>query len=168
MDFKLALSLLKDFSACHPRIFKQFSGFPDCISIDSESGYVLFVDIDLAKRNCYLELKDVVEKNNLSIESYRNSLLISDPRNKKDDSEWHMHFGKNQLIMCSSCLEKILLVPDVKAIDRAIINHAKSHARKEKDPEKAEAIFERIQNYLVKQALAASSEENTEKQIFGI
>jgi hypothetical protein len=165
MDFKLALSLLKDFSACHPRIYKQFAGFPDSLSIDSESGYVLFVDTALAKRTCYLELIDVIEKNNLSIESYRNSLLISDPRNKKDDRKWHLHFGKNQLIMCR-CLAKILLVPDVKEMDRAIINHADSHARKEKDPDKAEAVFEQIQNYLVEQALEASCEENTQKPIF--
>ena len=164
MDFKLALSLLKDFSACHPRIYKQFAGFPDSISIESESGYVLFVDTALAKGTCYLELEDVVEKNNLSIEAYRNSLLISDPRNKKDDREWHLYFGKNKLIMCR-CLAKILLVPDVKEMDRAIINHANAHARKEKDPQKAEAVFEQIQNYLVEQALAAATKENTEKTI---
>ncbi len=70
---------------------------------------------------------------------------------------------KQKLIMCE-CGMGILLIPDVQEMDRAIVNHAEWHAGKEKDPEKAKAVFEQIQNYLVKQVLEAASRETSPKR----
>ena len=71
---------------------------------------------------------------------------------------------KQKLIMCE-CGMEILLIPDVQEMDRAIFNHAEWHAgKKEKDPEKAKAVFEQIQNYLVKQVLEAASRETSPKR----
>jgi hypothetical protein len=79
MDFNAALKLLKTFSACQPKIYKQFSGFPEASSQESESGYAVFVDASLAQKVCYCELKEFAETNNLSIKPYGNCLMVSSP-----------------------------------------------------------------------------------------
>jgi hypothetical protein len=82
MDFQAALKLLKAFSKCHPRIYKQFAGFPDEGSHESQSGYVVFVDTSLAKKTCDCKLEDFAETNGLSITPYGKSLMVSGPVNK--------------------------------------------------------------------------------------
>jgi len=61
-----------------------------------------------------------------------------------------------QTIVRCRCGAEIPLLPDVAEMDRAIMMHAESHAKKENDPEKAEAVFVEIQDYLIKQVLAAA------------
>jgi len=68
-----------------------------------------------------------------------------------------------QKVIVCECGAEILLIPDVKEMDRAIVYHAECHAGKETDPVKAKALFEQIQNYLVKQVLVVTSEEEFEK-----
>jgi hypothetical protein len=80
MDFKAAMKFLKAFSACRPRIYKQFAGFPDVYSYDSQGGYVVFVDANLAKNSCLGELEKFAETNNLSIKPYRKSLMVTGPK----------------------------------------------------------------------------------------
>ncbi len=55
------------------------------------------------------------------------------------------------------CGVEILLVPDLKAMDRAIDTHAMEHGKKEKDPEKAAFEEERIRCILIAQALNAAA-----------
>jgi hypothetical protein len=55
-------------------------------------------------------------------------------------------------IICE-CGFVILLVPDLKAMTKAIEHHAAEHAKKEKDIAKAAFEEERIQNLLIAQAL---------------
>ncbi len=82
MDFEAAMNLLKAFSVCQPRIYKEFSGFPEDSCQENEKGYVLFVDPILAKKKCFCELKDFAETNNLSITPYREVLMVSGPTKK--------------------------------------------------------------------------------------
>jgi len=82
MDFENAMKLLKAFSACNPRIYKEFSGFPEYTCQETKKGYVLFVDPILAKKNCFCELKNFAETNNLSITPYREALMVSGPEKK--------------------------------------------------------------------------------------
>jgi len=60
------------------------------------------------------------------------------------------------MIRCE-CGFAILLIPDLKAMDRAIDRHAKEHGKKEKDPEKAAFEEERIRCILIAQALNAAA-----------
>jgi hypothetical protein len=76
MDFEAAMKLLRAFSAYNPRIYKEFSGFPDCRSQESERGYVLFVDPS-PKKPVNTELKDFGQKNNLNIVPYGKFLMVS-------------------------------------------------------------------------------------------
>lgn len=71
--------------------------------------------------------------------------------------------GSQKIIVCE-CGAEILLMPDVKEMDRAIFNHAEWHASREKDPAKAEAILEQIQSYLIKRVLEAANKQITTKQ----
>jgi len=82
MDFEAAVNLLKAFSACQPRIYKEFSGFPEDNCKESEKGYVLFVDPSLAKKTCFCELKSFAETNDLSIIPYRKYLMVSGQQKK--------------------------------------------------------------------------------------
>jgi hypothetical protein len=79
MDFEAALSLLKAFSACRPRIYKEFSGFPDCTSQEAGKGYVLFVEASLANKQCCRNLRDFAEEHNLSVTPYGQFLMLSGP-----------------------------------------------------------------------------------------
>jgi len=81
MNFEDTLKLLKAFSACNPRIYKEFAGFPDCRSREAENGYVLFVDASL-KKPYYFELKDFAQKNNLSVKPYGKFLMVSGSASK--------------------------------------------------------------------------------------
>ncbi len=75
MEIATALKLLRDFSKCHPRIFRQFSGFPT--SCGNEGGYVVFVDMAILNEPCYNSLKDFVEESNLCLSSFENYLMVS-------------------------------------------------------------------------------------------
>ena len=66
---------------------------------------------------------------------------------------------KLPFIKCQ-CGKKILLLPDSKAMDKAIENHVAEHMRKQPDPAKAEAEAKRISELLIKQALKKASEMN--------
>jgi len=56
------------------------------------------------------------------------------------------------LILCE-CRYEILLLPDLKAMGRAIEDHAAEHAKKEKNIAKATFEEVRIQNLLIVKAL---------------
>ena len=58
----------------------------------------------------------------------------------------------NSFIICE-CGFAILLIPDSKAMSKAIEDHALEHAKKEKDIAKAAFEEERIQNLLIAQTL---------------
>jgi len=77
MDFKAALELLKAFSACNLRIYKQFAGFPASSSQESEDKYVVFVDDSVAKKTCYCGLKDFAKAHNFRITPYGQYLMVS-------------------------------------------------------------------------------------------
>ena len=77
VDFEEALKFLKAFSACNPRIYKEFAGFPEDRCGEAEKGYVLFVDPSDAKKDCFCELRNFAENNNLDITPYREALMIS-------------------------------------------------------------------------------------------
>ena len=66
--------------------------------------------------------------------------------------------GKNHKIIRCECGAEILLMPDVKEMERTIAAHAESHAQKEKDPKKAKVLFEQIQDSLIQQVLIMASE----------
>ena len=86
MDFEAAMKLLRTFSAYNPRIYKEFSGFPDCRSQENERGYVLFVDAS-PKKPVHIELEDFGHKNNLNIVPYGKFLMVSSSA-KKIDKPW--------------------------------------------------------------------------------
>jgi hypothetical protein len=71
------------------------------------------------------------------------TLSTKKQQKKKKDSSF---------IICE-CGFAILLVPDLKAMSKAIENHALEHANKEKDIAKAAFEEERIQNLLIAQTL---------------
>ena len=75
----------------------------------------------------------------------------------------HRPSNMSQKVIVCGCGAEILLIPDVKEMDRAIFYHAECHAGKEKDPVQAKALFEQIQNYLIKQVLVMTSEKKSEK-----
>jgi hypothetical protein len=79
LNFEAALKLLRAFSACNPRIFKEFAGFPNESSREVEKGYVLFVDIDTAKKDCFCELEAFAKTNDLYITPYREVYMVSGP-----------------------------------------------------------------------------------------
>ena len=81
MDFEAAMKLLRAFSAYNPRIYKEFSGFPDCRSQETERGYVLFVDAS-PKTSGDIELKDFGQKNNLDIAPFGKFLMVSSAEKK--------------------------------------------------------------------------------------
>jgi hypothetical protein len=83
MDFEAAMKLLRAFSAYNPRIYKEFSGFPDCRSQENERGYVLFVDSS-PKKPVLIELKDFRQKNNLNIVPFGKFLMVSSSTKKID------------------------------------------------------------------------------------
>ncbi len=82
MDFEEALKFLKAFSACNPRVYKEFAGFPEDNCREAEKGYVLFVDPSAAKKDSFCKLKDLAENNNLYITPFREVLMISGPAKK--------------------------------------------------------------------------------------
>jgi hypothetical protein len=77
MDFEAALKLLKAFSACNLRIYKQFAGFPESGSQESDGKYVVFIKASLAKEPCYCELRDFAESHNLNITPFEQYLMVS-------------------------------------------------------------------------------------------
>ena len=162
MDFLDALGILKAFSECNLRIYKQFAGFPYSGSEEAQNDYVLFFDPAAEKEECQRQLEDFAAKNNLSVKPYKANLMISGHCNFKSDNELSQLLGKKQKVIKCLCGAEILLLPDIKEMEKAIIQHSESHAEKEKNPKKVEAIFEEIQNYLIRQVLVAASEENRE------
>lgn len=73
-------------------------------------------------------------------------LTKSKPRKKRTTIK------ADSLILCE-CGFGILLVPDLKAMSKAIEDHAAEHAKKEENSVKAAFVEERIQNLLIVQAL---------------
>ncbi len=82
LDFAEALKLIKTFSACHPRIYKEFSGFPQSEILESERGYVLFVEASLSKDPCYCKLRDFAEANDLSMTPFGKYMMVSGEINR--------------------------------------------------------------------------------------
>ena len=76
--------------------------------------------------------------------------------------------GTNSIIKCE-CGHKILLVPDFKAMSKAIEAHVDTHRRRVKDCSKTEAEnqgvaeleAERIENYLTGEVLKKASAQKT-------
>jgi hypothetical protein len=79
MDFSSALKLLKAFSACRLRIFREFSGFPEDSSQQSGSGYVVFADNSIFQENYYIQLIEYAQERNLNLVPYGQYLLVSGP-----------------------------------------------------------------------------------------
>jgi hypothetical protein len=77
MDFETALRFLSAFSACRLRLVKQFSGFPNPYSQESDDEYVVFSDASLGNESCYCELKNFAEMHGLSITSFGQYLMFS-------------------------------------------------------------------------------------------
>ena len=77
LDFEEALKLVKAFSACHLRIYEEFPGFPKSEILESERGYVLFVEACLVKGPCYCKLRDFAEANDLSITPFGKYMMVS-------------------------------------------------------------------------------------------
>jgi hypothetical protein len=65
------------------------------------------------------------------------------------------------IVKCE-CGAKILLVPDLKAVSHAIEEHSAEHGKKEKDPAKAAAEVERIQDDLIAQVLRKVGKSETD------
>lgn len=76
-----------------------------------------------------------------------------------EEESGHSRSMKDNSIVRCKCGAEILLIPSVKQMDIAIVKHAQSHAEKEKNSEKAKAIFEEIEDYLVEQVLLLASEK---------
>ena len=76
--------------------------------------------------------------------------------------------GTNSIITCE-CGHKILLVPDLKAMSKAIESHVDTHRRRVKDCSKTEAEnqgaaeleAERIENHLTGEVLKKASAQKT-------
>jgi hypothetical protein len=77
MDFEAALKLLKAFSACNLRIYRQFAGFPVSSSQESEGEYVVFMNASFAKESCYCRLRDFANVHNFCITPYGQYLMVS-------------------------------------------------------------------------------------------
>jgi hypothetical protein len=73
-------------------------------------------------------------------------LTKSRPRKKKTTIK------ADSLILCE-CGFGILLIPDLKAMSKAIGDHAAEHAKRERNIGKAAFVEERIQNLLIVQVL---------------
>jgi hypothetical protein len=65
---------------------------------------------------------------------------------------------KDSTFIECECGFKILLVPDLKIMTKAIEAHAAQHGKNEKDPIKAASEQERIENILVAKTLKGASE----------
>ncbi|MCW4006050.1 MAG: hypothetical protein NWF04_05585 [Candidatus Bathyarchaeota archaeon] len=57
------------------------------------------------------------------------------------------------LVLKCECGTKILLIPDVEVMSRAIATHVEEHRSRERDPIKAEANAQRIENTLIRQLI---------------
>jgi hypothetical protein len=82
MEFQAALKMMRAFSACNPRVYKQFAGFPETSTHESQSGYVLFIDSSIRDKPCYCELKDFARTHNLEVKAYGKNLMVSSSKNK--------------------------------------------------------------------------------------
>ena len=76
MNLDAALKLLRDFSSCNLRIFRQFSGFPTSDSQESGGRYVVFVDARFADDPSFCELKNYLQASNLSITRFGTHLMV--------------------------------------------------------------------------------------------
>ncbi len=80
---------------------------------------------------------------NINLSKIVDDLVMTKKIKKKKDSSF---------IICE-CGFAIILIPDLKAMSKAIEDHALKHAKKEKDIAKAAFQEARIQNLLTAQAL---------------
>jgi hypothetical protein len=75
MDFADAVALVKNFPACHPKIFKGFYEWGFC---DRETeGYVILADLASTKEPIFNQLEDYTKKHELRIEKGQEYLIIS-------------------------------------------------------------------------------------------
>ena len=65
--------------------------------------------------------------------------------------------GKLPAIKCASCGAEIMLVPNLKAMSKAIEAHVEKHRLKVKDPMEAEAEAESIRDSLITQVFDKAS-----------
>jgi hypothetical protein len=65
------------------------------------------------------------------------------------------------LIKCK-CGAEILLLPDLKAMDKAIQAHAQSHCKAERNPYRAAAEVIQVQDHLIAQMLRKAGSMNSE------
>ncbi|MFB3889703.1 MAG: hypothetical protein ACE14S_09450 [Candidatus Bathyarchaeia archaeon] len=66
------------------------------------------------------------------------------------------------LVTCE-CGAKILLIPQVEVMSRAIESHAGEHRKKEPDPAKAEATARHIRELLIEKTLETAARVQKEK-----
>ncbi|MCW4019115.1 MAG: hypothetical protein NWF00_10645 [Candidatus Bathyarchaeota archaeon] len=67
------------------------------------------------------------------------------------DGYWYSK-ARLPIIKCE-CGAEILLVPDVSLMSHAIDDHVEKHRKLESDPDRAEAVAERVRTFLIKQVL---------------
>ena len=75
--------------------------------------------------------------------------------------------GKLVLIKCE-CGTKILLLPDLKEMDRAIETHIAEHKKMEKSIKKAKAALDKIRLNLAQQTIRKASEIALAPKQFGL
>jgi hypothetical protein len=61
--------------------------------------------------------------------------------------------GKLPIITCK-CGVEFLLIPDLDEMSLVVEKHAQMHREAESDPEKAEAVYDEIQDHLIMQIFA--------------
>ena len=62
-------------------------------------------------------------------------------------------FGRGLPLVLCECGEKILVIPDLEKMVSCIETHAKTHAEKEADPNKADAEYCRIEEQLTRKVI---------------
>ena len=61
MDFDEAVDFLKEFPACHPKIFKRFVEWDGYTEAE---GYVFLTDADVHKETCFNQLENYIKSHN--------------------------------------------------------------------------------------------------------
>jgi hypothetical protein len=79
--------------------------------------------------------------------------MVSENVSAKNNPSKKLTVQKTGPLIRCECGFEILLVPDLKAMGKAIEDHAAEHAKKEKDPGKAVFEESRIQSLLIVQVL---------------
>jgi hypothetical protein len=91
----------------------------------------------------------------LPIEEIEQANLLEGKYAEMDES-----FKAGLPIICCECGAEILVVPDLKAMNRAIKTHVADHRKKESDTDKSKFTSGRISQLLSQLTLVKMSEQN--------